>query len=474
VIAHFGQEKLDRVDAGQEPIRGGIDLYEAMARALKYNLDARVAAFEQLLRIEESKLTSLDMLPKLIGGAGYNGRNNDQGSSSKSLLTGAQSLEFSTSQERQNVAADLTFSWNILDFGLSYIRAQQAADKALIAEELRRKQVIRIIEDVRTAYWRTLGAQRLFDRMRRLEGRVIRAQGAARALQASGQTSPVTALTFERELLDIQREIRRLETELVTAKVQLAALMNVRPSTPFTLVDPARGRHTAGLPGSADEMIGTAIRMRPELREVAYQKRINENEAKAAFLELLPGIQVFLGANVDTNTFLFNNNWVAWGAKASWNVMQLFRYPQRAQVVEANDKVIEERALAITMAIIAQVHTSRLKYVHHARELQTHNRYLHVQRSLLGQIRSELAAGKVSEQTLLREEMNTLVAEVKRDIAHANLQNAFANVYASIGLDPYTGAVDLAQPVSAIAANLRRTWLERGGPRPAPVVTAAR
>jgi outer membrane protein TolC len=461
-IASFSQDKLARVDAGQEPVGRSVDLYEAMARALKYNLDARVAAYEQLLRIEESKLTGYDMLPKLVGSAGYNGRDNDHGSSSRSLLTGLTSLVPSTSQERETFVTDLTFSWNILDFGLSYVRARQSADRALIAGELRRKMINRVIEDVRTAYWRALAAQRLVSRLRALEVRVVNAQRAARNLRATGQTSPVTALTFERELLDIQREIRRLETELVAAKVQLAALMNVRPGTPFAVVEPYRGAWALALPGTSAEMIRAAMLNRPELREAAYQKRIAAEEATAALLELLPGINLFLGANYDTNTFLFNNNWVAWGARASWNVMNLFRYPQRAAVVEANEKMLDEKALAITMAILTQVHASRLKFVYHARELATHERYLSVQRSLLQQIRREVSAGTASEQTLLREEMNTLVAEVKRDISYANWQNAFANLYASIGLDPYPQNLDLAQPVPTITASLRQVWSARG------------
>lgn len=55
-------------------------------------------------------------------------RNNDLASSSRSVLTGRQSLEPSTSQDRRRATADLTASWNVLDFGVSYYQAQQQAD----------------------------------------------------------------------------------------------------------------------------------------------------------------------------------------------------------------------------------------------------------------------------------------------------------------------------------------------------------
>lgn len=43
-------DHLGRVTAVQEPVVGAIDLYEAMARALKYNLDHRVEVMDAALR----------------------------------------------------------------------------------------------------------------------------------------------------------------------------------------------------------------------------------------------------------------------------------------------------------------------------------------------------------------------------------------------------------------------------------------
>ncbi|MEQ1712984.1 MAG: hypothetical protein ABL908_16495, partial [Hyphomicrobium sp.] len=69
---------------------------------------------------------------------------------------------------------------------------------------------------------------------------------------------------------------------------------------------------------------------------------------------------------------------------------------------------------------------------------------------------------RVSKQTLIREEMNTLVAEAKHDIAYATLQNAYANLFSSMGLDPYAWEIDRDQSVADLSAQLRDLWLERG------------
>ena len=168
-----------------------------MARALKYNLDYRVELFEKSLRATELDLSHYSLLPKIIGGVGFDRRNNFNASSSFNLVTNTPNFGASTSRDRQLRERDLEISWDILDFGLSYVRARQTADKVLIAEETKRKIVNRIIEDVRTAYWRAVSAERLAARLRLLEGRTKRALANARSLSSDKQTSPITALTYE-------------------------------------------------------------------------------------------------------------------------------------------------------------------------------------------------------------------------------------------------------------------------------------
>ena len=70
---------------------------------------------------------------------------NYSGGVGRSLITGQQqNLQPFTSSEKNVFSADLSLSWNVLDFGLSYIRAKQAADDVLIAEEERRRVANRV------------------------------------------------------------------------------------------------------------------------------------------------------------------------------------------------------------------------------------------------------------------------------------------------------------------------------------------
>ena len=73
------QEDRSVLTKDQEPVSGSIDLYEAMVRALKYNLDARVELMHKMLAQTQLDLSHYAMLPRLVANAGFDGRNNFTG-----------------------------------------------------------------------------------------------------------------------------------------------------------------------------------------------------------------------------------------------------------------------------------------------------------------------------------------------------------------------------------------------------------
>jgi len=460
-LALNADTRLANVTAGQEPVTRSISLYEAMARAVKYNLDHRVEMFSAQLAEQKVNLARSDMLPDLVANGHYSNRSNDPFSFSRSI-TGVPSVNPSISREEEFTTGDLTFSWHILDFGLSHARARQAADNALIAEETKRRVMNRIMEEVRTAYWRAVTAERLLKGFRNLEQRVNRALANSESLKRQGISSPISELTYQRELVDIKRQIQRLQRELETSKIELAALMNLKPGDHYHLVIPKRkiGNLQLEIPG--EEMTRLALQNRSEMREAAYAGRINEREAEIALLEILPGIQLYAGVYGDTNDFLLNNDWVGWGAKASWNLMRVFAYPVKKRVVELETELLEQRAMATTMAVMTQVAVARANYHFARKQALTAQQYFNVQHQIAHKTRASARNDATSEQVLIREEMNTLLASAQYDMAYADLQNAFARIYSTIGVDHHGDNFNPAENIDTITTSLRQTWSERG------------
>ena len=443
------------VTQGQEPVTGPISLYEAIARALKYNLDLRLELTQRTLAETRLDLSRYELLPQAVAGSAFNSRDKFSGSSSRSLLTGIQSLESSTSSDRDIATADLNLSWTVLDFGLSYVRAQQAADRVLQAEEEKRKVVNRIVQDVSTAYWRAVSNDRLIARLGDLLNRVNQALRQSQEVESRKLERPLTALTYQRELVGIKRELQELQRDLAFAKVQLAALMNIPPGQEFEIEIPSRGRNDRSIDISPAMLEQLALENRPELRNVAYDQRINRKEATTALLSLLPGVDFSLGKSYSSNSFLFNKNWLAYGAQVSWNLFNVFKLPATRRAVAAQDEVLMAQRLALSMAILTQVYVSLVQNAHASQEYMTASEYFDTQVKIVDQLQSGVEAKAVTEQSLIREEMNMLLADVKYDIARADVENAYAGLFAAIGVDPVPGGV-ISGEVEDLASTLRQ------------------
>lgn len=219
------QEDRAVLTKDQEPVSDAIDLYDAMARALKYNLEARVELMHKMLAQTQLDLSHYAMLPRLAANAGFDGRDNFTGGVARFLVTGQQQIQPFTSSEKNIFSADLSLSWNVLDFGLSYIRAKQAADDVLIAEEERRRVANRVMQEVRA-----VSAERILPSLKLLNEWVSSALDKAQAVQDEKLSTPLVPLQYKLDLLNTQRYVQQLFRELSTAKLQLAALINLPPA----------------------------------------------------------------------------------------------------------------------------------------------------------------------------------------------------------------------------------------------------
>ena len=344
------QADLDELDSQHLPVTGPISLYEAMARALAHNLDLRLEATEKLLAQRELDLTSHDQLPQFVTNLDYSGRSNFSGASSRSLATGLESLESSTSSDRYVASTEYSLSWNILDFGVSYIRAQQAADQVLIAEEQRRTVVNDLIKNVRSLYWRAVSHDRLQSKLQEILDRVSQALDQSKEVEENLLEPSLVALTYQRELLDVKRRLHELQRELSLTKVQLAALMNLHPTTDYELVIPDRTDVITDIDLDFADLEERSLSNRAELREVGYRQRINAKETKAALLQLLPGLDLNIGVNQSDNSFLENKDWTSFGSIVSWNLFNAFKWPTTRRVFEQRDEVLQARRMALSMA----------------------------------------------------------------------------------------------------------------------------
>ncbi|CAK0751980.1 hypothetical protein CCP2SC5_1850003 [Azospirillaceae bacterium] len=444
------------------PISGPIALDEALARAIKFNLDHRSEMLSQVVSQRQLNLTSYDLLPKLVTSAGFNSRNNDLASSSESIRTHAQSLEPSTSSERSLVSAQAALTWNILDFGVSYIRAQQSADRTLIADEQKRKVIHNILQDVRTTYWRAVAAERLIGRLDPLLKRTERALADAQALEIKSVRAPLEELQYQRALLNTLEQLRALRRELVGSKTQLAALMNLPPNAEYRVRLPENASQyiVPTLPVSPAEAEEMALYNRPELFQSSYESRISGAETNRILLEMLPGVSFSIGGNYDSNHYTVNSAWASYGVNVVWNLLTLFSTPARLELAEADELMKNVKRAALSMAILAQVEVAYLRYRHAVEEFSTARVQADVESRILRQLSIAGKLKQVDELSVIQAEAEDVFGALRRDTAYANLQNAYGAVMVSIGVDPLptTLTSDTLPSLTQAVRNLLHSW----------------
>ncbi len=441
----------------QEAVSGTLTLSDAMARALKYNLDYRLKMMETTLARSQLDLSSQDMLPKLMADAGYRWRNNDSGGTSVGIDDGVVSLRPSTSEEREHYLADATFSWDVLDFGMSYFRAQQQADEVNIAEERRRKVLQNIVQEVRDAYWRALGAQRLLKETEPLADQIASALAKTREAEQAGILPPVEGLEYQRALLDAMTTLNQKRQQMEMAKSELLALMNVPPGTPVVLDD--KPLPLSAVPQDVNKLEQMALERRPELREEDYKARIDSYETKRQIASLFPNLNLFAGVNYDSNDYLYNENWIQGGVGVSMNLFKLISIPAINNNNDARKQTDDARRMALSMAVLTQVRVAVERYKLAVYDFQIADQSAQVDQRLASISRAGSDNSLTSDLETLRTQARSIVSRFQMAGSYAEAQAAYGRVLNSVGIDLLPEQVqqtDVASLSSAIAASLRR------------------
>ncbi len=418
-----------------------VTLEEAMARALLHNRERRVQMMESAMASHQLAAARFDMLPQLAANAGYTERDKLAASSSGTLINGqiqrTTPPTYSVAASKLSETNNLMLSWNVLDFGLSYLRANQSADRLLIAKERERKAVHNLIQDVRTAYWRAVSAQKLLKQTGQLRQRVQQALVDSRRVETMRLKNPMDALSYQRDLLDVRRSLEALYKDLLDARTTLSTLMGLPPSTVFELEEMREEDYKVPeIKADMSTLERSALALRPELMELRYQKRITESEGRAALMGLLPGLSFNAGTYKDSNDYLLYNQWTSYGATLGLNLFNVLKAPTVSDLTKAQSQLAQEKRLALTAAVLGQVHLSRVAVENAKDQFETSAEYLQVVRKIRQQVRQMRTAERSGELDLICEEMAELLADLRKDVAYAELQNSYGRVFVSAGLDP--------------------------------------
>jgi outer membrane protein TolC len=434
--AHVARAQADAatIEKNYVPLVGPLSLPEAIARALKYNYDVLLSRAEVSLQEKQLDLAMSQMLPRLAAGAGYNWRNNPNAAESIDVITRQQSLAWSYSEEPDHGTADLTFSWNALDVGVSYFQAKQQGYRAMIAVERRRKVIDGLVKNTATAYWRAAAAARLLPKIDPLLDEARRILSISKRASEQHLQSPLALLDFQQNMIIVLGELEKIRNELAAANIELATLINVPPTANLQFSTPSDDlQPVTNIDNHKLEEISLALR--PELHIEVYQQKIDRQDIYKEIIKMLPGVGILSGLNYDSNNLLYRNAWSELGLRATFNLFNLIQGPLAIAVAKQSVELDDQRRLALSVALLGQVNLSVQEYANALDDFRTAEQVDAVGQQIATVADDVTQAGAQSESDRIRRQLTVLTARIGRDKALARVHTALADIYSSVGAD---------------------------------------
>jgi len=425
-----------------EPLPAALTLEEAMARALKYNLDRRAKMMEEALALGQFDVSKYDMLPKLVANAGYSWRNNDKISLSRNSEDGALSPSRFISTDRDHSLRGLDFTWSLLDLSLGYYGAKQQGDRALIATEKRRKAMQQLILDTRTAYWRATAAQKLRDTVTKTIAVAEDALKDARSAEGQRLRSPIDSMRYQRQLLENMRLLESIDAELASAQVELAQLINAPLGQRIVLADqPERDVSGTLLGQPMAKLESLTLANNPDLREAHYNGRIAREEVRRTMAKLFPNVSLNWGIKYDSDSYLVNRDWQEAGLQVTFNLFNLFTGPTQIKAAEAGVALADQRRLAMHMGVLTQMHLARLSLSNARKQFERADSIWGVDMKIAELVQNQQTAQSQSKLEVVSNATTATLSLLRRYQALAQVQAAENRFIASLGLEPQVGSV---------------------------------
>lgn len=439
------KQDAEKLRKDVQPINGPLTLDEAMARALKYNLDRRAKQMEESLALGQLDISKFDMLPKVMAQAGYATRDKARFTWSSGypleLPASTDPSSSSTSAERNHSTSDLGLTWSLLDFGMGYYGAKQQADRFMIAGEKRRKAMHLLMQDVRTAYWRAASAQLLKGDVQKTIQLAEEALADSRKAAVERVRNPLEPLRYQRQLLENMRLLESIDQELSSAQVDLASLINAPLGQPIQIATTDLKNISSDVTlVPVQKLEEVALIKNADLREQQYNGRIAREETRRTLVRMFPNLSFNYATKYDTDSYLLNRNWNEAGVQLSFNFMNLFTGPTQIKMAEAGVALSDQRRMATQLSVLTQVHLSRLAVINARSQFERADAIYDTDNKINEVMRNRQSVQAQSKLDLVSSDTSAILSLLRRYQALAQVQVAESRLIATLGMEPQIGS----------------------------------
>lgn len=411
-----------------------VSLSEAIARAIRFNLATRVQAYQAVIENTQVDLANLAMLPDILTNSGYRFR--DPAYASFGPGSNGQpnyAANPTIAEQRQRRLQDLTFNWNVLDLGLSYFRAQQQADRAIIAIEAERRARHQIVQDTIIAWYRAETERKIRTKLEPLLIRVHHAMQLSKENERSRLQEPIEALSYQRDILETIQNLDYWKKDLAGSEYTFTTMLGLKSDNNVITGEADFNVTSAHL--KRGKLQAAALDQRPDVQTSLYESRMSKRDAIMALMELLPVPTFTVGNNYDSNKFLAYNEWFSLGSQMGLNLVKLARVPTVNTLNQEKIEMARQKVVAVVSAALVQIDIALAQLDQWEKIEATSRENKEVSDRIVKQVKAAEIAKQASESQLVREELRSFVAEIRYDIARNEEKAAAARLMASTGID---------------------------------------
>jgi multidrug efflux system outer membrane protein len=404
--------------------------------ALEQNLELMVKAQEYAIQQEIATGSTLKMLPTLIANNELSGRNNNTGASSQSLIPNIPPAPPSISSEQHVDRFDITLTWNLIDFGVSYYRARQEANRIVIKHFEYQRARQNVVLDVTRKFWLALAARHAIESGTTLTKEGERYQAIIDKLIQKRLLSTIVGLKLKTQILDNEIQLRNFQKDYHDGMTSLGQIMGLPPNQKFELVYDHDLEVDVVLPDSK-ELEELALLARPELYTSDIEEKLSADEVRVALLQLFPSASLFASEFNDSNFFLIHRHWLIAGLRSTWNLFAIPFHTEEAFVAQAQKERAKLNRLAVSMGVISQVHLAKLVYQDNLEQFFLLKEMERVKKSLRDAAMKEQKYGEFNGEEALLYSTEALMAEINAIKAYGDAQVTLETLNNSMGMPLY-------------------------------------
>lgn len=400
-----------------------LSLDEAIRIGIQNNLDIRISKLMAEIADDTALSDKLKLLPNLDFSSRFS----------------QSSVDSATDEDKIRKKASLTLTWNVLDFGLSYIRARQSAMNTEVRRMDRMRQAQVLASDISTAYWKAVLAGQSLQKIKKIQVEVREYKRKAELLVSEKRLDPIASKAIEKKIVELAITASDLQSEISGAKIELCRLMGVNPMTPFTLKKESFRDYTKKMPDpdtlNPRHLEAISLHNRPEFFAADFDLQIQQDEARAALLSMFPGIEFDVSTQYDSNSYYKNHFWMTWGAGITSSLLSIPSKYVNWKSQKKNTDLVKLQRLLLTAGVIVQAHVALHDYKVKIEQFKLYNDSFLIAEDLLKMSRERHNLGLLSSWALTQRMLEEVVARLSRDHRIINLFNAYNTLLLTLGLD---------------------------------------